>query len=185
MSGTPPHQLSSNVSGSRTVIRLLLIAIAILLAGFMLRKVIIRYARLSGVDLGTPMPAVTAEGWINGDPVTPETLQGKVVVIDFFATWCRPCRESTPELIETFQKFKGQGVVFLGVTSEDSSQVPKIQKFVEGYNVPWTIGYGADATFDGFKVDGIPRVWVINKSGQITWDSYSPGTLDEEISKVL
>lgn len=188
MSGSAPHQLSSNVSGSRSVFRLLLIALAILLAGFMLRKVIIRYARLSGVDLGTPAPTVTAAGWMNGEPVTPDRLKGKVVVIDFFATWCGPCRAATPELIETYEKFKDRGVVFLAVTTEDP-QDPKVLKELQGfimkYEVPWPIGYGADATFDGFKVDGIPRVWVINKSGKITWDSFSPGTLDEEISKVL
>lgn len=172
-------------SGLRFGFRLLLIAGIVLMSAFMLRGLIFKYARLSGIDLGVPAPAITAAGWMNGPAVTPESLRGKVVVIDFFATWCGPCREATPELVETAQRFQGKNVAFLGLTTEEADRVPKLQQFVEKFNVPWVIGYGAEETQARFKTDFIPRVWVIDKTGKVAWDSHSPGSLDEAILAAL
>lgn len=173
------------ISGGRKAFRLVLVAGIVLLSGFLLRGLITQYARLSGVDLNTPMPEITAAGWLNGAAVTPETLRGKVVVIDFFATWCGPCMAATPELVETAKRFQGKDVVFLGLTTQEAVAVPALQAYVERFQVPWVIGYGAEETKDRFKTDYIPRVWVVNKSGQITWDSYSRGTLEEAITAAL
>jgi len=66
--------------------------------------------------VGTEAPDLFAETWINSGPLRLKKLRGKVVVIDFWATWCAPCRAVIPSLVEIYEKYKNNGLVVIGYT---------------------------------------------------------------------
>ncbi|HVW02179.1 MAG TPA: TlpA disulfide reductase family protein [Planctomycetaceae bacterium] len=133
-------------------------------------------------------PAIDVAGWVNGE--LPQDLGGKVVVIDAFASWCGPCREALPELIQTYEHFEDRGVLFVGLTSETPEDLEYVQKFVKLTGIPWPVGYGALPTLRALQVRMIPQVFVIGGNGQILWNLDSartkgPATLDEAIEQAL
>ena len=70
---------------------------------------------------GKPMPALSVTGWINGE-VNPEDMKGKVVIVDFYATWCGPCMAAIPHNNEMMSKFKDKGVQIIGVCTSSGGQ---------------------------------------------------------------
>lgn len=131
--------------------------------------------------IGTKAPAITAQGWFNGPAPSEESLRGKIIVIDAWAYWCGPCRRAAPTLIRLHEKYHPRGVVFLGLTSEDSQALKASEAFIADTKIPWPQGYGADSTLAKLNATFIPQVWVIDQQGQIAWD----GTAQEEVSKAL
>ena len=112
-------------------------------------------------------------------------LQGKVVVVDAWAYWCRPCFEAAPELIALHQKYSDQGVVFVGLTTEQSDVLDRSKLFLEKAGITWLNGYGAIETLIGFRADAIPQTWVINRSGTIVWDYSSPDSIESAVDRAL
>lgn len=138
----------------------------------------------AGLPPGVVAPAITGDGWINGSPAA-ETLEGKIVVVDAWATWCFYCRQETPMLKATYEKYKDQGVVFVGFTAEGSDQLAEIDDYVNGQDIPWPNAYGARETMLAFEPQGIPAYWVIGADGVIVWNRASDGTLEDGIQQAL
>ncbi|MFI5344750.1 MAG: TlpA family protein disulfide reductase [Elusimicrobiota bacterium] len=93
-------------------------------------------------------------------------LRGQVVVIDFWATWCRPCVETIPHMNKMADKFAGKPVVFLSVTADERE---KVERFLRDHPMkPW-IGLDADGVMSrAFGVREIPQTFVIDPYGRIT-----------------
>ncbi|HTQ51104.1 MAG TPA: redoxin domain-containing protein, partial [Candidatus Acidoferrales bacterium] len=70
---------------------------------------------------GKPMPALHVSDWINGG-ITASAIKGKVVVVDFYATWCGPCMRAIPHNNEMLKKYKDQGLVIIGVCTSKRGQ---------------------------------------------------------------
>ena len=70
---------------------------------------------------GKPMPAFHVNGWINGG-ITPNEINGKVIVVDLYATWCGPCMRAIPHNNELLKKYKDQGLVIIGVCTDQHGQ---------------------------------------------------------------
>ena len=95
-----------------------------------------------------------------------EKLKGKVVYVDFWATWCAPCRKSFPWLNEMQSKYKDQGLVVVAINLD--KDYDKIEEFLGKYPGNFTVAYDPEGkTAEQFKVMGMPSSYLIDRNGQI------------------
>ncbi len=102
---------------------------------------------------------------LNGHQWTLKSLRGKVVVVNFWATWCPPCRKELPDLEQLSQRFKDQGLVILALSDED---VAKVKPFVEQRNLtyPVLLDSGGKVAKE-YDVEGIPKTFVSDREGKL------------------
>ena len=130
----------------------------------------------AGLQLGEAIPPITeVEGWLNGDGPTSADLEGKVVFVNGWFLNCPYCHEGMPELVKLYDEFHSKGVVFVGMTSDDSESVKNVEKFLNKYKVEWPNAYGATNALMGFKADYFPGYWLIGRDGKVVWNKALQG----------
>lgn len=106
---------------------------------------------------------------LEGKAWTLSRLRGKVVVVNFWATWCPPCRKEMPDLETLYNRFKNQGLVILAISDEDAT---KVKPFVAQRNVTYTVLLDPGRKVnDLFQVQGIPKSFVYDRSGKLVTES--------------
>jgi thiol-disulfide isomerase/thioredoxin len=137
-------------------------------------------SRRSVLRAGTAAPAISADTWINTNgAVELSALRGKVVVIEFWATWCGPCRDSIPHLNKLHDRWKDKDVMVIGLTDEPPENV---RQFIRKNGIRYAIGAGSSSSFD-YGVRSIPHVFVIAGDGTVVWDGYPGRELDRAVAQ--
>jgi peroxiredoxin/outer membrane lipoprotein-sorting protein len=130
-----------------------------------------------GVDLsGQPAADFTLKG-LDGVSLTLSKLRGKVVLLDFWATWCGPCRIEMPRVQKLHKEFHDKGLVVLGVNLRETPD--RAREFMKKYG--YTFGSLLDAkaeVAERYQVEGIPTLFVIDRKGQIA--AHFVGVREEE-----
>ena len=104
---------------------------------------------------------------VDGKPVHSTEFAGKVVVLDFWATWCPPCKMEIPGFVELQKKYAAQGLVVVGISlDQDGPNVVREFMKAQGINYPVVMGDNAVQTSFG-GVEGIPTTFVIDRTGKI------------------
>lgn len=138
-------------------------------------------------ELQDPRPAPNFEfALLNGDgTVSLDELEGKTVVLNFWASWCHPCREEMPALQESWEAHQGDDVVFVGVGAKNDKQ-GEAEAFVEEYGITYPIGRdteGGDSLSGQIEKDygifGYPATFFITPDGMINQIVFSPIDTDE------
>lgn len=123
---------------------------------------------------------------LDGQHITMDGLAGKVVLIDFWATWCGPCREALPHMREIAKKFQGQPFVVLSVSLD--SDAAKWKDFVAKNGMTW-LQY-RDGGFDGpmaklFSVDAIPATFSIDPDGVLEDQHVGDASIEGKLKKMI
>ena len=102
----------------------------------------------------------------NGKEIKLSDNRSKIVIIDFWATWCSPCRRSIPDLIDIQNKYENK-VVIIGI-SLDRETKPDVVQFIKDYGINYPVAYGTTEVVEAFgDIEAIPTSFIIDKSGQI------------------
>jgi peroxiredoxin len=106
---------------------------------------------------------------LNGKTWTLKEQHGKVVVLNFWATWCPPCRKEMPDLETLYQQFKDQGLLILAISDEDAG---KVKPFIAQQKVTYPILLDPDRKVnDLFQIEGIPKTFVYDRNGKLVAQS--------------
>jgi len=102
----------------------------------------------------------------SGQQVSLDNYRGHVLVLDFFATWCQPCRASIPHLVEMNRKYGKQGLQVLGMgADEDGEKLVKI--FAEQNRISYPVALAGESTLADYGVRSVPVMFVIDRKGRV------------------
>jgi cytochrome c biogenesis protein CcmG/thiol:disulfide interchange protein DsbE len=136
---------------------------------------------LHGTD--TP-PALTSESWLNTEPLDLDALRGKVVVIDFWATWCGPCMRAVPHMNAMYEKHRDDGLVVIGVCAQRG--IEKMEQVVRDRGMQYPIcGDMTGALARRYKVNGFPDYYVIDRNGKLRIADCENSVVEKAVLKLL
>jgi thiol-disulfide isomerase/thioredoxin len=142
-------------------------------------------ARASHATLeGQPMPALSVTGWINGE-VKPDEMKDKVVVVDFYATWCGPCMAAIPHNNEMLEKYKDKGLVIVGVCTSGRGQ-EKMADVVSAKGITYPAARDPQlASEKAWKVKYYPTYAVVDRKGIVRAIGLQPKYVEPVVKKLL
>jgi peroxiredoxin len=124
---------------------------------------------------------------LDGRKLSLSDYKGKVVLLDFWATWCTPCREEIPHFVEMQNKYGPQGFQVIGVSMDDDAK--PVREYYEKYKLNYPVALGDDKLAERFGgVLGLPVNFVIDREGRIQakhLGATNVATFDDEVSKLL
>jgi thiol-disulfide isomerase/thioredoxin len=124
-----------------------------------------RPAQPAGPKVNSPAPETVSQD-LDGKEVKLSDLKGKVVVLDFWATWCGPCRNMIPHTAKLHEKMKGKPLVIVSVSSD--SQKEALTNFLKTTKMPWTHWWDGQRKLSAlYGISGIPTVYVVDHKGII------------------
>jgi cytochrome c biogenesis protein CcmG/thiol:disulfide interchange protein DsbE len=133
---------------------------------------------------GKPMPALDATGWINGE-VKPADLKGKVVVVDFYATWCGPCMRAIPHNNAMLKKYQSKGLVIIGVCTSKHGQENFVTNAKE-HSIEYPAARDPQLKSEkAWQVHYYPTYAVVDRKGIVRSIGLQPQNVEKVVAKLL
>lgn len=104
---------------------------------------------------------------IDGGYITLKEFKGKVVLLDFWAEWCGPCKKATPTIVSIYNKYKDKGFIAIGMNLDDESDFDKVIDYVKQSKINYPITIKGFNVAQKYGIKGIPRFFLIDKDGKI------------------
>lgn len=135
------------------------------------------------VGVGATVPDFSLTTF-DGETVDIRDLRGQVVVINFWASWCKPCEQEAAELEQAYQQYKDQGVVFLGVDYVDTDREAKA--YLEKFGVTYPNGPDLGTRISqAFRIRGVPETYIVGPDGRLAAIKIGPyQSLDEIVRQI-
>jgi cytochrome c biogenesis protein CcmG, thiol:disulfide interchange protein DsbE len=116
-------------------------------------------------QIGATAPALVVTE-LDGQIFDLAKLKGKVVLVNYWATWCAPCKKDMPKLDAFYRRHHAQNLEMIGISVDRSSDLPKVRKIMTSLAYP--VAVLKDITVDGFgEPDGVPITWIIDADGKV------------------
>lgn len=136
--------------------------------------------------VGQPFPAF-AEKDLNGQPLVLADFKGKVVLIDFWATWCGPCIAELPNVTAAYEKYHGKGFEIIGISLDKSRDA--LTDFIKEKNMPWPqyfdgLGWGSKLG-QQYGIQSIPATYLLDREGKIVAKGLRGSDLDSKLAELL
>ena len=141
------------------VIFLIIILVILFLAALILKS-------SSGGLVGSQAPPMQVTEWITSRP---PDLTGRVYVLEFWATWCPPCVQSIPHMIELANKYKNSDVSFISISVDRTSE--PVKQMVKSKGMTYYVGMD-NGLSEKYSVRGIPSAFIIDRSGKVAWQGH-------------
>lgn len=123
-----------------------------------------------------------------GKTIKLSDYKGKIVIVDFWATWCPPCRKGIPDLIDIQNKYKGK-VVVIGISVDHEKTVKEVLPFVKKYGINYPVVYSNDNVVNDYGgIESIPTSFIIDQKGNVVnrhVGLYPKYIYEEEIKELL
>jgi len=104
---------------------------------------------------------------VNGDTVELAKLKGRVVVVNFWATWCGPCRAEIPAFLDVYKEYKSKGLEIIGI-SLDHDGWPVVKPFVEKFKITYPVVLGGRKVSDDYGgITAIPATFIVDRDGNL------------------
>ena len=141
----------------------------------------LRLAQLHGASVP---PDLAVEDWLNSKPMQLEDLKGKVVLLDFWATWCGPCIDSIPKTNQLWKKYKDHGFVIIGVCATKGGE--NMASVVREHGIRYPVAVDVQAgTAQAYKVNGLPDYYLIDRAGRLRIADCANGSLEKAVQYLL
>jgi len=134
-------------------------------------------------NVGKPMPRLKLGAWFSPEKVTQDDLFGRPYVVEFWATWCPPCRTTTPHLVKLASKYKSRGLMIIGLSLDKPGQEAKVKQFYAQYKMNYPVALD-QGTAQELNFRGIPFAVVVDQAGLIAWAGHPMGPKFEEAIKL-
>ena len=143
--------------------------------------------KVSGGQVDSGMAPDFSITSFDGETITLSELRGQVVIINFWASWCPPCREEAAYLEATWRKYQDRGVVFIGVDYVDTEK--EALAYIEEFDITYFNGPDLKTLISqAYRMDGVPETYYVAKSGELRGvkiGPLAPPELDEKIEALL
>ncbi len=147
-----------------------------------------RLPKLKAVALGQPAPLFT-EADTAGNQVSLESFKGKYVLVDFWASWCGPCRRENPNVVEAFGKYKDKNFTIIGVSLDKPTGKQKWLDAIHKDHLTWTqvsdLQFWKSKEADLYAVRGIPANFLLDPSGKIIAKSLHGFDLQDKLAEIF
>jgi cytochrome c biogenesis protein CcmG/thiol:disulfide interchange protein DsbE len=141
--------------------------VAALVALFAWQQVHNRHAAIPSGRTNVAAPRFALERLDGKGTLSLAALRGKPVIVNFWATWCEPCKKESRELEATWRRYRSQGLVVVGVDTDDFKG--DVAGFAKRYGLTYPVLLRGDATSVDFGVSGLPESFFVDRRGRVVW----------------